>query len=250
VCDFQQNSDAKFPITVRVIDRPAINAFTLPGGYIYLDSGTILAASNEAQLAGVLAHEIGHVAERSWASETTKRELLSYAMLPLMFTPMSIGTYYLVNGVMSSGIPIAFLKFSRNQEEGADFLAIQYLWKTGYDPNAIVAMFGKVLNEERQSPGSVAQIFMDHPPTPDRIIKIEEEIKLLPKRSQYLLNTSEFINVQQRLRTELRAPRHPWQHRPTLERRPTPGNPPPPGTQNSGKGSDSGDQPPVLGRSG
>jgi beta-barrel assembly-enhancing protease len=243
-----RNSDAKFPISVKVIDDPTINAMTLPGGFMYMDSGTILAADSEAQLAGVIAHETGHVAERSWASEMTKREILSFATLPLMFTPMSLGTYYALNAVMGTGIPVAFLKFSRNQEEGADFYGLQYMYKSGYDPNAYVAFFGKVLNEERSSPGSVDQLFADHPPTPDRIIKCEEEVKtLLPKRPEYLENTSEFEDVKARLMTDLRVHknfgRQPGE--PTLERRPKAGNPPPP--QPQGKGGDTGDQPPVLG---
>ncbi|MGH9326812.1 MAG: M48 family metallopeptidase [Terriglobia bacterium] len=245
-----RNSDAKIPVSVKVIDNPTINAFTLPGGFIYLNSGTILAANNEGQVAGVLAHEIGHVAERSWASEMTKRTILQYAMIPLMFTPMSIGTYYGVNAAMN-GLPIAFLKFSRNQEEGADFLGLQYMYKAGYDPNALVAFFGKVLNQERSSPGSVASIFMDHPATPDRIIKDEEEIKsILPKRSEYLLNTSEFEAVKERLQTLLTVHRrnNPNQNGPTLERRqPQPqtvGTPPPSNPQ----GQDGGDQPPILRR--
>jgi beta-barrel assembly-enhancing protease len=244
-----RNSDAKFPISVKLIDDPTINAMTLPGGFMYMDSGTILAADNEAELAGVLAHETGHVAERSWASEATKQEILSFATLPLMFTPMSLGTYYALNAAMGTGIPIAFLKFGRNQEEGADFYGLQYMWKSGYDPNAYVAFFGKVVNEERQSPGSVAQIFSDHPPTPDRIIRCEEEIKSdLPPRPEYLENTSEFNDIKARLITDLRVHRNLAQPGgPTLERR-TPNNPPPP--QPTNKGGDTGDQPPVLGHPG
>ncbi|MGH9396835.1 MAG: M48 family metallopeptidase [Terriglobia bacterium] len=244
-----RNSDAKVPISVKVIDDPTINAVTLPGGFIYLNSGTILAANNEAQLAGVLAHEIGHVAERSWASSMTKRTLLQYAMIPLMFTPMSIGVYEGLNAAMS-GLPIVFLKFSRSQESGADFLGLQYMYKAGYDPNALVSMFGKTLQEERESPGSVASIFMDHAPTPDRIIKCEEEIKtILPKRPEYLLNTSEFDDVKARLETVLTVHRKPsGPGGPTLERRQAPqtagSQPPPPTTQ----GQDGGDQPPVLKR--
>jgi predicted Zn-dependent protease len=243
-----RNSDAKFPISVKVIDDPTINAMTLPGGFMYVDSGTILAADNVSELAAVLSHETGHVAERSWASTTTKREILQFATLPLMFTPMSIGTYYLMNGVMSTGIPIAFLKFSRNQEEGADFLGIQYMWKAGYDPNSFVQFFGKVVDEERRSPGSVAQIFEDHPPTPDRIIKCEEEIKgLLPKRSEYLINTSEFNDIKARLKSDLRVHRRLRpQNQPMLARRQGHGNAPP-GTQGSGKPTDTDDQPPILG---
>ncbi len=244
-----RSSDAKIPISVKVIDDPTINAMTLPGGFIYVDSGTILAADNEAELAGVLAHEIGHVAERSWASEMTKRTLLQYAMLPLMFTPMSLGAYYGISAAMN-GIPIAFLKFDRAQETGADFLGLQYMWKAGYDPNQFLAFFGKVLNEERQSPGSVASIFENHPPTPDRIIKCEEEIKdILPKRSEYLISTSEFINMKARLRTLLTVhPKGNGENAPTLERRQpqtgTAGTPPPSNPQ----GQDTGDQPPVLRR--
>ncbi|MGH9438764.1 MAG: M48 family metallopeptidase [Terriglobia bacterium] len=243
-----RNSDAKVPVSVKVIDDPTINAFTLPGGFIYLDSGTILAADNEAQLAGVLAHEIGHVAERSWASEMTKRTLLQYAMIPIMFTPLSIGAYEGLNAAMS-GLPIVFLKFSRNQESGADFLGIQYMYKAGYDPNALVTMFGKTLQQERESPGSVNSIFMDHAPTPDRIIQCEEEIKkILPTRQEYLLNTSEFENVKSRLKTVLtvhRKPNGPGQ--PTLERR----QPQQAGSQQpppAAPGQGTGDQPPVLRR--
>lgn len=215
------NSDAKVPVSVRVINNPEINAMTLPGGFIFINSGTILAAKNEAQLAAVLAHEIGHVSERSWASEMTKRTILQYAMIPLMFTPMSLPVYEGVSAAFD-GIPLAFLKFSRNQEEGADFLGIQYLYKAGYDPNAMVGMFGTILNEEREEPGSVAQLFETHPPTPDRIIKCEEEIKdILPKRKDYLLNTSQFETIQARLRAELTVHHNPNSNpgQPTLERR-------------------------------
>jgi beta-barrel assembly-enhancing protease len=264
-----QNSDAKFPISVKVIDDPTINAMTLPGGFMYMTSGTILAADNEAELAGVIAHETGHVAERSFASEMSKREIMEFATLPLMFTPMGIGTYYGMNAALGTGLPIAFLKFSRNQEEGADFLGLQYMWKAGYDPDAMLAMFGKVLNEERSSPGSVAQIFSDHPPTPDRIIKDEEEIKtILPKRPEYLENTSEFNDMKARLVTDLRVHRSLSQPgQPTLKRRrqragnapptgggqggnqpPVLGRPNQTGGTQQGQGGDSGDQPPVLGQ--
>ncbi len=245
-----RNSDAKFPISVKIIDDPTINSFTLPGGFIYVDSGLILAADSEAEMAGVIAHEIGHVAERSFCSEMSKREIMEFAMLPLMFTPMGIGTYYGMQAAMGTALPIAFLKFSRSQEEGADFLGMQYMWKAGYDPNAMLGIWGKVLNEERRDPGSVDQLFSDHPPTPDRIIKDEEEIKdILPKRAEYLENTSEFNDVKARLITDLRVHRklNNPAGQPTLKRRQrTAGNHPPNGT--SGQGGNTGDQPPVLGR--
>ena len=245
-----RNSDLKIPLSTKIIDDPTINAFALPGGFLYINTGTILAANEEAQVAGVMAHEIAHDAARHWASTMTKAEILQFAMIPLMFTPLSIGAYYGLNAAMN-GIPLAFLKFSRDDEAEADFLGLQYMYKAGYDPNSYVAFFGKVLQEERSSPGSVASIFADHPPTADRIIKCEEEIKtLLPKRNEYLVSTSEFDDVQARLRTLLSVHRRlPQNQGPTLERRKTADTTQPASTQGQGKGGDTGsDQPPVLQR--
>ena len=238
-----RNSDLKIPLTVKVIDDPTINAFTLPGGFIYVNTGVLQAADEESQLAGVIAHEIGHAAARHWASNMTKQTLLQYAMIPLMFTPLSIGAYYGIEAAMQ-GLPLAFLKFSRADEAEADFLGLQYMYKAGYDPQSYVAFFGKVVQEERHNPGSVPDVFMDHPPTPDRIIKCEEEIKdLLPKKPEYLVSTSEFNDVKARLATVLVAQARLKREGPSLEKRKSPdqaGKAPP-----ADKG---GDQPPVLRR--
>jgi predicted Zn-dependent protease len=240
-----RNSDVKVPVSVKIIDDPTLNAFALPGGFLYINTGTLLAATEEDQIAGVMAHEIGHVACRHWASNMTKQTILQFAMLPLMFTPMSIGTYYGLSMAMN-GLPLAFLKFSRDDEAEADFFGLQYMYKAGYDPNSYVAFFGKVLEEERSSPGSVDALFADHPPTADRIIKCEEEIKtLLPKRSEYLVTTSEFADMQARLRRLMKVHRKLGPQGPTLEHRRTAsktGQPPANG------GSQGGDQPPVLRR--
>ncbi len=243
-----ENSDAKVPITVRVIDSPEINAFTLPGGFIYVNSGLLHAANSEAELAGVLAHETGHVAARHWASQMTKQTLLQYAMIPLIFTPMSYPVYIGLSEGLNFGIPLAFLKFSRSDEQQADFLGLQYMWKAGYDPNAYLAMFAKIIQEQRRYPGSVPSVFMDHPPTRDRIIKAEEEIKdILPKRKEYLVSTSEFQTVQDRLnnllgrwrKTEIAS------NKPTLKRRePKTGQP----TNGGGGQNTQNDKPPVLRR--
>ncbi len=177
-----RNSDLTIPLTIKVIDDPAINAFTLPGGFMYLNTGTLMAADEEDQVAGVIAHEIGHAAARHWASTMTKATLMQFAMIPLMFIPMTSAVYMGVMEAYMNGVPLAFLKFSRKDEQEADFLGLQYMYKSGYDPNAFVGFFGKVMDEERRSPGSMAKVFADHPPTGDRIIASEEEIqKILPK---------------------------------------------------------------------
>jgi predicted Zn-dependent protease len=215
-----RNSDLTIPLTVKVIDSPEINAFALPGGFLYVNSGLLLAAEEEDQIAGVMAHEIAHVAARHWASQMTKMTFLQYATLPLLFTPMSYPVYMGVSQAFNFGVPLAFLKFGRSSESEADYLGIQYMYKAGYDPNSYVAFFGKVMDEERRSPGSVPKIFQDHPPTPDRIVKSEEEIKeILPKRDQYLVSTSEFNDVKSRMQTIISTRRREQKPGPTLQKR-------------------------------
>jgi len=246
-----RNSDLKVPLTVKVIDDPSINAFALPGGFLYVNSGVLRAADEESQVAGVVAHEIAHVAARHWASEMTKQTLVQYAMIPLMFTPLSIGAYYGIEAAMQ-GLPIAFLKFNRNDEAEADYLGLQYMYKAGYDPDSYVAFFGKVVQEERRSPGSVPEIFMDHPPTADRIVKCEQEIKkILPSKPEYLVSTSEFSDIKSRVSTILTAQlKQKGKSGPTLEKPKasdkTSGGQTT-GTNTAGE-DQGGDQPPVLKR--
>ncbi len=245
-----RNSDLTIPLTIKVIDDPSINAFTLPGGFMYLNTGTLLAADEEDQVAGVIAHEIGHAAARHWASSMTKQTILQFSMLPLMFIPMSAAVYMGVMEAYMNGVPLAFLKFSRKDEQEADYLGLQYMYKSGYDPNAFVGFFGKVMDEERRSPGSMAKVFADHPPTGDRIIASEEEIqKILPKKPEYLVSTSEFDDIKARLQTVMTQ--HKRQQKsdsgPTLRKKSTDKTT----TDSSSKPSttDSGDdQPPVLKR--
>ena len=251
-----RNSDLKIPLTVKVIDDPTINAFALPGGFLYVNTGLLMAAEEEDQVAGVVAHEIAHVAARHWASQMTKMTFAQFAMIPLIFVPMSYPVYMGVMEAYMNGVPMAFLKFNRGAEAEADYLGIQYMYKAGYDPNSYVAFFGKVMEEERRMPGSMPSVFMDHPPTGDRIIKSEEEIKqILPKREQYLVSTSEFDDVKGRLqqvisnRKKMKAgdtggptlrKRQPTDQT-TTSTQPT--------TQGTGTSSSSGDdQPPVLKR--
>ncbi len=245
-----RNSDLKIPLTVKVIDSPELNAFALPGGFLYVNSGLLLAAEEEDQVAGVVAHEIAHVAARHWASQMTKATILQYATLPLIFMPMSYPVYMGVSSAFNFGVPLTFLKFNRNAEVEADFLGLQYMYKAGYDPSSYVAFFGKVIQEERRSPGSVPSIFADHPPTPERILKAEEEIKdILPRKSEYLVSTSEFDDVKSRLKTVVNnRKKGTKQEGPTLERRDTADKTAPQTKQGDQTKDQGGDKPPVLRR--
>ena len=245
-----RNSDLKIPLTVKVLDDPSINAFALPGGFLYVNSGLLQAANEEDQVAGVVAHEIAHVAARHWASQMTKATILQYAMIPLMFTPMSFPVYIGLSEGLNFGIPLAFLKFSRNDEAEADYLGIQYMYKAGYDPNAYVAFFGKIVEEGRSNPGSVPSIFTDHPPTPERIIKAQEEIKaILPQKSEYLVSSSEFNDMKTRLEgvMSMRRKMEKAEGGPTLEKR-QPKTTTSPSTEPSGQQTPGDENPPVLKR--
>ncbi|HEV2351946.1 MAG TPA: M48 family metallopeptidase [Terriglobia bacterium] len=242
-----RNSDLTIPLTVKVIDAPGINAFALPGGFLYVNSGLLQTADEESQIAGVMGHEIAHVACRHWASQMTKQTIAQYAMLPLLFVPMGYGVYYGVMEAYMNGVPLMFLKFSRNDEAEADYYGLQYMFKAGYDPYAYVTIFSKVLDEERRSPGSVPKIFLDHPPTPDRMLLLDQEMKAFPKRDQYLVSTSEFDDIKARLNTMIsNRKKNKQQEGPTLKKRD--------GTETASKqpagtkGKDSSDTPPVLRR--
>jgi predicted Zn-dependent protease len=194
-----RNSDAKVPFTIKVVDSDDINAFALPGGFFYVNSGLILAADDEAELAGVMAHEIAHVAARHQTREMTRANYVSFASVPLIFVG-SWGVYEAANAALSLALPITFMKFQRGFESEADYLGLQYMYKAGYDPQAFISFFEKVKALEKQKPGTLARAFSTHPPTPDRIMKSQEEIReILPPRPEYLVDTSEFDQVKARL---------------------------------------------------
>jgi beta-barrel assembly-enhancing protease len=193
-----RNSDAKVPFTIKVVDSDVINAMALPGGFFYVNSGLILAADNEAELAGVMAHEIAHVAARHTTRQLTRYQFINYASLPLIFVGGGIGLA--AREAAGIGIPMTFLKFSRGFEAEADYLGIQYMYKAGYDPNEFVNFFEKIQAQEKKKPGSMAKVFTDHPQTPDRIAKSQEEIAtILPAKDQYIETTSEFNDMKARL---------------------------------------------------
>ncbi|HEY0785721.1 MAG TPA: M48 family metallopeptidase [Acidobacteriaceae bacterium] len=193
-----RNSDAKVPFTIRVIDSDEVNAMALPGGFFYVNSGLILNADEEAELAGVMAHEIAHVAAHHAARELTRLNYAQIGMVPLIFVGGYVG--YGIYEAAQIGIPLTFLQFSRDFEAQADYLGVQYMYRAGYDPQAFVTFFEKIQNLEKRKPGAVAKAFSSHPQTPDRIETSQEEIAhILPPRPEYLVTTSEFDDVKARL---------------------------------------------------
>jgi predicted Zn-dependent protease len=193
-----RNSDAQVPFTIKVIDSDEVNAFALPGGFFYVNSGLILAADEEAELAGVMAHEIAHVAAHHYARQMTRAQWARLGTIPLIFVGGGIG--YAVYEAAGFGIPLTFMKFQRNFEAEADYLGLQYMYKSGYDPQAFVSFFEKLEAKEKKKPGTLAKAFASHPQTPDRIEKSQEEIgRILPARAQYVVSTSEFDDVKSRL---------------------------------------------------
>jgi predicted Zn-dependent protease len=239
-----RNSDARVPFTVKVIDSEEINAFALPGGFFFLNTGLIVAADEEAELAGVMAHEIAHVTARHATKQATKAQIAQWATIPLIiFGPAGWAGYGIYQG-LSFGLPLAFLKFSRGAEREADFLGLQYMYKAGYDPTSFITFFEKIRERERKQPGSVPKIFSSHPPTEERVTKAQQEIaQLLPAREEYVISSSEFDQVRARLAL-LMAGRKVDQEdpdRPTLRKRERE-------QQEGEEGETNEDEPPVLKR--
>jgi len=217
-----RNSDAKVPFTIKVIDSEEINAFALPGGFFFVNTGIIIAASNEAEMAGVMAHEIGHVAAHHGMKAQTKGDLINYASIPAMIF-LGGWTGYAIRQGAQLAIPMGFLTFSRANEAEADMLGLQYMYKTGYDPNSFVDFFEKVQSLEKRKPGTMSKLFSSHPPTDDRIKAAQKHIQeQLKPRPEYVVNTSEFNDVKTRVLSmhgrRASDPKDP--NKPTLRRNP------------------------------
>lgn len=195
-----RNSDAQVPFTIKVIDDDHINAFALPGGFFYVNTGVILHADAESEMAGVMAHEIAHVAARHGTRTATKGNIMQMATIPLMIAlPGGYAGYGIYEG-LNFAIPLTFLKFSRDDEREADYLGAQYMYKAGYDPNGLVTMFEKYEAIEKKQPGTIPKVFDSHPATPDRIEALQKEIEtILPPRPEYIVSTSEFDQIKTRL---------------------------------------------------
>jgi predicted Zn-dependent protease len=215
-----RNSDARVPFTIKVVDSEEVNAFALPGGFFFVNSGLILNAGSEAELAGVMAHEIAHVAARHGTREASRAQIANYATIPLIFMGGWVG--YGIRQATSLAVPMGFMKFSRGFESEADLLGLQYMYKAGYDPTALVDFFEKIQTLEKKKPGTISKLFSTHPPTKERIKAAQKDIQeYLKARPEYVVDTSEFENVKARQTalTNRRKLDDLIANRPTLRRR-------------------------------
>ncbi len=192
------HSDAKIPFTIKVIDSDEVNAFALPGGFFFVNKGLILAADNEAELAGVMAHEIAHVAARHAMENQGKGKLLQYGILGgLIMTGGIAGT--VLQNTAGLGQMLAFFKFTRGAEEEADRLGVQYLYAAGYDPTAMATMFEKLASQNKKKPGTLSKLFMSHPPALERRDDSQSLVARFPEKEEYIISTSEFQKVKAHL---------------------------------------------------
>ncbi len=237
-----KHSDAKVPFHIKVVDTDEINAFAFPGGYFYVNKGLLLAARNEAELAGVMAHEISHVTARHATARMSKGQYLQLAAIPAMF----VGGYWAQMGIQNAlglGINLELMGITRESEREADQLGIQYLWNAGYDPNAFVSFFEKMQQDEKSKPGRLAGWFRTHPSTTDRIVAALDEQRYLPEKDNYIVNSSEFDRVRARLQSIDNAQKSEdagdakEQKRPTLKRRTADGSPDPNDTGGDDEGA-------------
>lgn len=215
------HSDSKVPFTIKVIDAQEVNAFALPGGFLYVNRGLLEAAENEAEVAGVMAHEVAHVAARHGMEQASKGQLANYLSIPLIFLG-GIGGYA-IQQVVGLAVPLTFLKFSRGAEKEADRLGAQYMWAAGYDPNALITFFEKLQAKEKKKPGTLSKLFSTHPMTGSRIDEVRELIVRFPERSEYQISSSEFSQVKSRILAVAAPTRGSGRDdsgRPTLKRRP------------------------------
>jgi beta-barrel assembly-enhancing protease len=249
-----KNSDCKVPFTIKVIDSDEINAMALPGGFFYVNSGLILAADEEAELAGVMAHETAHVCAHHAAREMTRANYAQLGMIPLIMMTGYSWTGYGIYEAAQLAIPVTFLEFSREFEAQADYLGVQYMYRAGYDPQAFISFFEKIQALEKRKPGMVAKAFSDHPQTPDRILHTQEEIaRILPAKDDYLVTTSEFDDVKARLariENKRRLTDTKGVTRPSLRRASTDPNDPnaSAGDDSAQNGGDNGNEQPTLHR--
>ena len=192
------HSDAKIPFTIKVIDSDEVNAFALPGGFFFVNKGLILAADNEAELAGVMAHEIAHVAARHAMENQGKMQAIQYGLLGTIIFGGGIASTIAQNAGGFAQL-LSFLQFSRGAENEADVLGVQYLYASGYDPTGMSTMFEKLNSKNKKKPGTLSKIFATHPQSTDRRDATLALVARFPEKEEYIISTSEFQRVKAHL---------------------------------------------------
>ncbi len=196
----KKNSDLQVPLKVAVLDSREVNAFALPGGFLFVERGLLEEVEDESELAGVLAHEMSHVVARH-SYRLYKKALISslvfqsaqIAALILTGGASGIGTAYALQyGFYGLGfaLDLNLLGVSREFELEADQLGIQYAWKSGYDPGGFIRFFDKLAGKHGYAIG--ASWFRTHPPFYERMVRGKREIMYLPAKESYIVQTAEF----------------------------------------------------------
>jgi predicted Zn-dependent protease len=213
-----RNSDLTVPVTAKVIDGNQVNAFALPGAFLFVYSGLILETETEAELAATMSHEIAHAAARHGTRQASRGQVANLASIPLIFLGGWPG--FIVRQGAGVAVPLAFLKFSRGFEAEADLLGVQYLYKAGYDPLALINFFERLQALQKKKPEALSEIFSSHPKVEDRIKATQKNIAdMLAPQPQYVLTTSEFLLVKNRLvEATSQRKRLPRKEGPTLRR--------------------------------
>jgi predicted Zn-dependent protease len=210
--NLSRHSDVTFPVIVKVLEGDQPNAFTLPGGHVFINTGLLRLSESEAELASAISHELGHVAARHATRQATQERIGSISNIPL-----TVFGGPLAGLAARNAMPLGFLKVSRVFETEADLLGLEYLYDAGYDPSAAVDMFERIEATERKKTGAVGQLFVTHPVTSDRIAKTQKNIdQILPPKAEYVVNTSEYEDVRKRLVDQNEKPKD--SNRPTLRR--------------------------------
>lgn len=242
------HSDAKIPFTIKVIDSDEVNAFALPGGFFFVNKGLILAADSEAELAGVMAHEIAHVAARHAMENQGKMQAIQYGLLGTIIFGGGIASTIAQNAGGFAQL-MSFLQFSRGAETEADVLGVQYLYASGYDPTGMSTMFEKLNSRNKKKPGTLSKIFATHPQSADRRDASLALVARFPEKEEYVISTSEFQRVKAHLLKLTNAKAgvtsdldEEGNQKPTLKRRQPEGSDP----VDADKGSSSSDGPPQL----
>ncbi len=190
-----QPEAGQYPYTFKVVYDKSINAFALPGGPSYVHTGLILAADNEAQIAGVVAHEVAHVALRHGTAQVTKAQALQ--LLAGLGGAMLGGGGGILGQLAQMGAGLGanslLLKFSRNAESDADLLGARMMAKAGYDPIEMAKFFEKLEAQEQSSGRSIPQFLSDHPNPGNRVKAVSAEVRLMPAR-QYTKGDTADLN--------------------------------------------------------